>query len=141
MPYNAFTNSDNFLIVGNLQTQVDYNSGSKGNATIAGAIGGGVNPATSASATALAASGTITTQNIRVARIAPTAAVAACVMQAGNIDGQTVEVINEAASTFSVTFAASGSSNVADGVTTVISPLRSAHFVWDQTTALWYRGA
>ena len=98
-------------------------------------LSGGV----SSAAAALASSGTITTSGLRVARVAPTAAVTANVIQAGNFDGQELTIINETTTgTFTVTAAASGTSNVADGTGLVISGLRCAKLVWDASTSLWY---
>ena len=92
----------------------------------------------SASAPALATTGTIATSGVGVARIAPTAAVTAAILQAGTVAGQQVSVVNEATATYAVTMAASATSNVADGASTVIAVLTCANFIWDSSTSLWY---
>jgi hypothetical protein len=51
--------------------------------------------------------------------------------------GQQVTVINRSA--FTVTFAAAGTSNVADGTADVIPALAARTFTWDTSTARWYR--
>lgn len=90
----------------------------------------------SATAVALAASGTIATANIGVSRVAPTGNVASIILASGTQAGQQVTVINESA--FTVTFAASGTSHVADGVSAVILANRKMDFTWDSGTSLWY---
>jgi hypothetical protein len=52
--------------------------------------------------------------------------------------GQVVTVVNTSSS-FTVTFAASGTSKVADGASDVIAALQAATFSWDGNTSLWYR--
>lgn len=90
----------------------------------------------SASAAAIASSGTITTTNIGEARVAPTGNVTGIIMQAGTAAGQECVVTNE--STFTVTFAAVATSNVADGVSAVIAANRCMFFKWDSSTSKWY---
>ena len=70
-------------------------------------VGGGVAPAQSATAVAVANAGTIATANIGVSRVAPTSAVTGIILAAGTIPGQLLWVVNEAAAVNSVTFAAS----------------------------------
>jgi hypothetical protein len=53
--------------------------------------------------------------------------------------GQTVTLVNQSA--YSITFAASGTSNVADGTSDVIAAATSAVYSWDGNTSLWYRVA
>ncbi len=93
----------------------------------------------SATAPAIANGNTIATAGLSVSRVAPAAAVTGIILQAGTQAGQEVTVINESGSTFTVTFAASGTSNVADGVSDVIAVLTARSFVWDAGTNLWYR--
>lgn len=92
----------------------------------------------SATAPAIGAGGTITTANTTVARVSPAGAVAGVIMQAGTVSGQKIIVINEAVAANTVTFAVAGTSNVADGVASVIAGLKSASFYWDTGTNLWY---
>lgn len=61
------------------------------------------------------------------------------ILPAGIADGQTLCIINTSAAANTITFAASGTSRVADGVSAVIPGLRAMIFTWDVTTALWYR--
>ncbi len=90
----------------------------------------------SATAVAIAASGTIATANIGESRVAPTGNVAGIILASGTQAGQEVSVVNESA--FTVTFAASGTSHVADGVSAVIAANRKMDFTWDSGTSLWY---
>jgi hypothetical protein len=94
----------------------------------------------SAAAAATATSGTITTTGVTVARISPAGAITGVILQAlvlGN--SPIVTVLNEAVAANTVTFAASGTSNVADGASDVIAGLTARTFVWDSFTSLWYR--
>lgn len=100
-----------------------------------GSYAGGV----SSTAAATATSGTITTANVATARVTPAAAVTGVILQAGTVTGQEVTVLNEAVAANTVTFAVSGTSNVADGVSRAIPGLTAVAFVWDGTTSLWYR--
>lgn len=93
----------------------------------------------SATAVVTATSGTIATAATVVSRVAPAAAITAVVLASGTFLGQVVTVVNEAA--FSITFAASGTSHVADGVSDVIPALTARMFTWDSITSLWYRHA
>ena len=92
-----------------------------------------------AAAQVLATNGTITTNGPEVQRVAPTAAVTGVILQAGTVAGQRCTVVNESA--FSVTFAAAGTSGVADGTSDVIAATTARSFVWDSGTSLWYRVA
>jgi len=110
-----------------------------GATTWAPLIGG--SPATSATAVAVATAGTIATPAATVSRVSPAGAVTGVILTPGVVGGQVVTVINEAVAGNSVTFAVAATSNVADGVTSVIPGLRASTFTWDATTALWYRSA
>lgn len=90
----------------------------------------------SGSAAVLASSGTITTSGVGAARVAPAGAVTGVILQAGTTGGQTVCVVNESA--FSVTFAASGTSHVADGVSDVIAANTARKYIWDSGVSLWF---
>lgn len=76
-----------------------------------------------------------------IARSAPGGAITGVILQPGTSPGQRVTVVNESAAANTITFAAAGTSNVADGVTTVIPGLRASTFWWDSVTARWYRTA
>jgi hypothetical protein len=86
-----------------------------------------------------ATSGTITAAAVGVSRVAPAAAITGVILQAGTISGQQVVVINESVAASTITFAASGTSHVADGVSDVIAGLTARTFVYDTGTSLWYR--
>ncbi len=96
----------------------------------------GVAPTMSSSAAATASSGTITTSGVGVARISPAAAITGVIMQAGTVNGQQCWVVNEATAEKYCTFAASGTSNVANGVNETIPGLQARLYVWNGT--LWY---
>jgi hypothetical protein len=98
-------------------------------------IGGTVCLAQSATEAATATSGTITTAGVGLARVAPTGNITGVILQAGTIPGQTVTVWNNSA--FTITFAAVGTSNVADGVLAVISANRKMDFTWNSVAAKW----
>lgn len=89
----------------------------------------------SASATAITNGSTIATSQ-SVVRVAPTGAVTGIILAAGAQPGQQVMVVNESGN--NVTFAAAGTSNVADGTSAVIPGARQMTFIWNSATALWY---
>ncbi len=93
-------------------------------------------PTQSATAAAVAASGTITTTDTNEARVSPTAAVTGVILQAGVYPGQVIYVVNESA--FPITFATAATSNVADGVANIIAPLSKRDYIWDSSTSRWY---
>jgi hypothetical protein len=113
---------------------------------------GGTNPVTSptsgawiadiesATAVGIVNGNTIITNALTTSRVNPGAAVTGIILQQGGYQGQEIVVINEAASGsgFNVTFAASGTSHVADGVTDVIAPVNARKFKWDVAAGLWY---
>lgn len=93
----------------------------------------------SATAAVTASSGTITTSGVTEARVAPAGAITGVILQAGTFAGQEVTVVNESAAVNTVTFAAAGTSNVADGTSAVVPGLASQRFIWDSGTSRWYR--
>jgi hypothetical protein len=84
----------------------------------------------------LATSGTITTAGLVESRVTTAGAVTGVILQPGTISGQICFAVNTSANT--ITFAAAGTSNVANGVTSVIAANSKIIFVWDSVTALWY---
>lgn len=101
-------------------------------------IPGGIESAT---AVAIASSGTITTSGppqIGATRLSPASAVTGVIMQKGSTPGQECWVVNEAVAANTITMAASGTSNVAGGVNEVIPGLQARFYVWDDQTNLWY---
>lgn len=91
-----------------------------------------------AAAQVVATGNTINTAALSTARTAPAGAVTGVILQAGVAPGQEVTVINESVAANSITFAAAGTSNVADGVSDVIAGLQARTFIWDASTLLWY---
>jgi Pectate lyase superfamily protein len=79
---------------------------------------------------------TLTISNVGVIRVNPGADVTGIIIPIGAFAGQTIIVVNE--SSHSVTFASSGTSHVADGVSDVIAANTAKSFVWDSSTSLWY---
>lgn len=94
-------------------------------------------PVVSASAVVTASSGTIAVTS-EISRVAPAAAVTGVIVAAGTTNGQSLTIVNESTGASSVTMAIAGTSNVANGVSTVIAGLTAASFVWDSATSLWY---
>lgn len=88
--------------------------------------------------TTLATGNTINVNQLGVVRVTAAAAVTGIILQAGVKPGQQVIVIHEGAAANTITFAASGTSNVADGVSAVITGPSQKMFVWDSVTSLWY---
>jgi hypothetical protein len=94
--------------------------------------------AKSATSVAIAGSGTITTTNLGVSRLAPAGAITGVIMQPGTFDGQCCIVVITTAAANTITMAAAGTSNVAGGTTVVLAGLEAHFFVWESVTALWY---
>lgn len=108
--------------------------------SLTGAVtaGGLIFRTTGATVQTVTTSGTITiTSNTVVQKLTTGGAVTAVVLTAGTTDGQTVVLVNTSAN--SITFAAAGTSNVADGTSGVIAANRSMVLWWESTTARWYR--
>src|SRR5690349_18485658 len=82
---------------------------------------------------------TIPTGGLYSTRVTAAAAVTGVILQPGTYPGQEVTVVHEGAAANTITMAAAGTSNVADGVGTVIAGLTAKTFVWDSSTKLWYR--
>jgi len=92
----------------------------------------------SAAADAVATGGTIVTEGVSAARVAPTGAVTGVILAVGTTGGQMCQVVNQSAAGNTVTFAVAATSNVANGVTSVIAGLKARSFVWNSSTSLWY---
>jgi hypothetical protein len=60
------------------------------------------------------------------------------ILTAGTTDGQLLALFNIEA-TNTITFAAAGTSNVADGTGAIIAALQAMILVWDTTSSRWYR--
>lgn len=87
------------------------------------------------------ANGTIATAGIGIALVTPAAARTGIILQPGTVNGQECWVVNQGAGANSLTFAASGTSNVADGSGAALVGLTARKFVWIAATSLWYRAA
>lgn len=88
--------------------------------------------------TTLTTGNTITPALLGVLRVTAAGAVTGLIMAVGTVPGQKVTIIHEGAAANTLTFAASGTSNVADGVSDVITGPSARSYVWDSVTALWY---
>lgn len=102
-----------------------------------GALIGQVTPA-SATPTTIAGSGTITHNNCPVAFVTTAAAVTGVILQAGTQNGQQLIIAHAGSAANTITFAASGTSNVAGGTAVVITGPRSVTLTWNARTSLWY---
>lgn len=81
---------------------------------------------------------TISTANIRLARVNPAAAITGVILQAGTYTDQRVTVMNQGSGSSSITFATGATSNVAQGTSAVIASGTTRTFVWDGPNARWY---
>lgn len=95
--------------------------------------GGSMSYGQSATAAVIASSGTITTADTTVARVAPASNVTGIILAAGTKQGQKVIVVNQSA--FSVRFAAA-SSNVGTADACIVSAFQSMEFVW--AASFWW---
>lgn len=85
----------------------------------------------------LVTSGTIPS-NIGSVRVTAGAAVTAIIVQPGTKQGQILGIIHEGSAANTITMAASGTSNVANGVLCIITGPAMKFLQWDAVTALWY---
>ena len=97
---------------------------------------GGV-PSTLTAAASVTTSGTITLPTGEVKLLTTAGAVTGVILTAGTYSGQKVTLVNTSAN--SITFAAAGTSNVADGTSAVLAANRAMTLWWDSTSARWYR--
>lgn len=139
MPFNTFVNPDSLVLIGPLATQTDPVSGATGDVSVGGIYSGGQQSGT---VTTLATGNTInvgTSGGYGSVRVTAAAAVTGIILQAGTKPGQEFTIIHEGAAANTITFAAAGTSNVADGASDVITGPSARTFIWDSVTALWYR--
>jgi hypothetical protein len=80
---------------------------------------------------------TIDTGGISFVALEGSAAYTGLILQAGSVDGQLMFLCNYGS--YPQTFAAYGTSNVADGIADVLAPYSSALFVWSFINSAWYR--
>ena len=105
---------------------------------LSGSVSGMLGPGTmSASAAAIGSGAVIPTSAAVSVRVAPPGTVTGAILQAGSGAGPIVVVVNESVN--SITFAAAGTSNVADGTADVIAGNTARAYIWDGGTSLWYR--
>jgi hypothetical protein len=71
-----------------------------------------------------------------VIRITSAAAFTGLIVQPGQFDGQVCYILNSGA--FTLTMAAAGVSNVANGVACVVQPTAALCLVWNAVAALWF---
>jgi hypothetical protein len=163
MPIDAYSFPDKTQVTGPLVIVSDNNTGAKaslstdngnitsdgllgnltvaGNVTISGIYSGGQQTGT---VTTLSTGNTITVGTSggnQSLRVTAGAAVTGIIIAAGTKSGQELTVIHEGAAANTITFAASGTSNVADGTSDVITGPSARTFIWDSVTALWYKMA
>lgn len=86
---------------------------------------------------AITTGGTIDT-TVGTNRVQPAAAVTGMILEAGVADGQRFTLINESAAINTITMDAAGTSNVADGVTTVVAGLTAQSYYWTAGAARWF---
>lgn len=113
-----------------------------GSANITGALKAGILQASQAPGTVqtLSTGNTITVAaNQSSVRVTAAGAVTGIILAPGTLGGQFLTVIHEGAAANTLTMAASGTSNVANGVSCVITGPSARLFVWDSITALWYQ--
>lgn len=106
--------------------------------TVISGMFAGVGAPVSGAAPALAANGTIQT-NVDSQRVTAAAAVAGLILTPGVKPFQEFTLIHEGAAANTLTFAAAGTSNVADGVSDVITGPSARKFKWNAVTSLWYK--
>lgn len=101
--------------------------------------GGVFSPGDAVSNTAPTNGATLTTASQPFVRCSPAGNVTGLIMQPGTFRGQYCVVQNNSA--FTMTFAAAGASNVADGVASAIPSLCARFLIWDANAVQWFRAA
>ena len=104
--------------------------------TVGGASYNVPTPATGAGTT-VATSGTISHNGAGVVRVTNAGATTGNIVAVGTYPGQRLTIVNAAAN--SITMAAAGTSNVANGTSCVISATAAIELVWDHVDAKWYQ--
>lgn len=149
--YGVMDFNQNFTPAAGAGIIYPFNGYVKGDATLATGSGypfgytwnisGGLSLGDFSGASSVATSGTINTVGKSVSKVTTAGNVTGVILQSGgsNFDGQQVWVINESANT--ITFAAAGTSHVADGVSDVIAATSARLYVWDINTSLWYKAS
>ena len=112
------------------------NDGSTGLVTLGGALALAQNTAVQ---TISGNGATIATSGLGVSCVTTATSRTGAILAAGTSPGQVATVVNQAATSSTITFAAAGTSNVADGTSDVLGGLTARTFTWDGLTSLWYR--
>lgn len=86
----------------------------------------------------LTTGGTIATLGIGVSLVSPAGPVTGIIMQSGTATNPLILVVNQGATTSTITFAATGTSHVGNGTAGVIAGGLAQMFVWVQGTGIWY---
>jgi len=104
-------------------------------------LGGAIVTSTPAAAQDISGNGqTITLPTAGITKeITAGAARTGTIITAGTVDGQLLILFNSSAAANSVTMAAAGTSNVADGTSCVIPGLRGVMFAWDSGASRWFQ--
>lgn len=87
--------------------------------------------------TVLANGNTITHNGAGAMRLSNAGAVTGIIVQLGSVDGQVLRLINTSAN--SITMAAVGTSNVANGVGCILSTLSAIDLVYNANDSRWYQ--
>ena len=88
----------------------------------------------------LVTGGTITHNGNGVMIFNPGAASTGNIVQAGTVHGQQLTIVNIASGAgFTITMAAAGASNVANGTSCVVSLLAAIQLVWNALDSRWYQ--
>lgn len=126
-PFNGAIRGDSTLQFG----AQGFQSGATWNAA------GGLALGDFSTATTIGTGGTISSTKA-LERVTTSGAVTGVILAAGSFDGQQLYIVNESGN--SITFAASGTSHVADGTSDVIAAHAGATFIFEgNDTNLWYR--
>lgn len=67
------------------------------------------------------------------------AAATGVIVQPGTVHGQHLTIINTSAATGTITMAAAGTSNVANGTGCIVSLTAAVHLVWNALDSRWYQ--
>lgn len=81
---------------------------------------------------------TVTHNNAGNVAVDQAAAVTGIIMQTGGYHGQLCWIVNTSAAN-TIAFAASGTSNVATGISAGMGALKAGLFIWNGITRLWYQ--
>ncbi len=118
-------------------TSAGGTAGARGKISLAGPVSSPV-----AVSQAIDTAGTITLPTGGINQLVATSSAAnktGVILTAGRHDGEEIRLINTSAN--SLTFAAAGTSNVADGTGSVLAALTAMKMTWEAGAARWFRDA